>query len=180
MEITKTTLEDLADFDKFAALYKEFVSDTLWHIHLMAVISPSRLKEAHEAWVKDKDRVEKNEKRLDGLNHFKQCGLLAFWIRRMSPITEATDMTGACSYTPDPFTEDEKAFEELITSYCNEYIAFDFGFQIVRFYELGKPGNRAENLALSARYYTTTCHFMKYKQVSPHALALIYKSLFAA
>ena len=72
------------------------------------------------------------------------------------------------------------AFRGLLLPYANEYLAFDFGFQIVKFYELGKEGGskRANEMALSRDYYKTVCHFLKYKTVSPHALNLIYRSLF--
>ena len=177
MDITRTTLREIENFDRFSAVYTEFVSETLWRIRLMPEISPSRMQEAYEAWMDDKNRVDKNEENLQGLSHFKQCGHLAFWLRRMAPITETHDMTGALTYTPEPFTKEETLFQKLMLSYCNEYLAFDFGFQIVKFYELGKTG-RAEALKLSSRYYEIACYFMKRKHVSPHAMTIIYKSLF--
>lgn len=178
MDIEKSTLGDLKNCDFFINYYSRYVSETLWNIRLIPHLSRPRLIEAHEAWLADLKRVQKHESRLKGLNIYKQAGHLAFWIRRTSPVTEAVDGTGNMSVGPAPFTKRQLDFEKLITSYCNEYLAFDFGFQLVKFYRLGKPGGRAENLDLSVRYYKTVCQFMKYKQVSPHALHLIYKSLF--
>jgi hypothetical protein len=106
---------------------------------------------------------------------------MAFWLRRVSPVVEAIDLTSnpqdALGY---PLSEDELAFRDLLFGYCNEYLAFDLGFQFCRYYEIAKKGNsrRADGLILSEDYLRTTCHFLKYKNVSPHALFLIYKSLF--
>jgi hypothetical protein len=128
-------------------------------------------------------RVGKNEPqlRLEGLDHFKQCGHLAFWLRRLSPIVEAHDMTlnlgDAEGYA---LTDDEREFRKLLLGYCNEYLAFDYAYQICKYYELGKEGGseRAASLIPVREYYVTACQFMKYKNVSPHALHLILKSLF--
>ena len=34
------------------------------------------------------------------------------------------------------------------------------------------------SFTVSMEYIESVCHFLKFKQVSPHALYLIYKSLF--
>ena len=101
----------------------------------------------------------------------------------MSPIVEAVDATTNLADAEGmPLSDDEKAFRDLLFGYVNEYIAFDIGFQFCRYYETAKKGGseRATNLILSEDYLRTTCHFLKYKNVSPHALFLIYKSLFMA
>lgn len=138
--------------------------------------------EAHGAWVNDLTRVGSYEPQLkDGLDHFKQCGHLAFWLRRLGPIIDADDTTlnlgDAEGY---PLSDDEKAFRKLLLGYRNEYLAFDYAFQICLYYEIGQEGGsaRASNLHLSREYYQTICQFMKFKNVSPHAMHLILKSLF--
>jgi len=155
----------------------------------MAVIDPARLfphlskpriYEAHGAWLMDLKRVGEHEKNLvNGLDHFKRCGHLAFWLRRMSPVVEFMDL----DFGKDelPMTQPEKDFRGLLLGYCNEYLAFDFGFQICKYYEVHhktKASGRAAELLLSQKYYQTTCHFLKYKTASPHALQLNFKSLF--
>ncbi len=80
-----------------------------------------------------------------------------------------------------PMSAREKGFRTLLISYSNEYLAFDFGFQICKYYEAKhkkRPSYRARELVLSEKYYQTTCHFLKYKTASPHALQLLFKSLF--
>jgi len=99
----------------------------------------------------------------------------------MSPIVEAHDnlknLGDAEGY---PLSDDEIAFRRLLLGYCNEYLAFDYGFQICKYYELATGSTRAESVAPSRQYYQATCQFLKYKNVSPHAMHLIYKSLFHA
>jgi len=99
----------------------------------------------------------------------------------MSPLIELHDTTMDLADSEGmPLSKDEQQFRDLLLPYANEYIALDFGFQIVKFYELGKAqsSKRAETLTMPADYYRTACHFLKYKTVSPHAINLIYRSLF--
>jgi hypothetical protein len=80
-----------------------------------------------------------------------------------------------------PMKPQERALRNLLKGYANEYLAFDFGYQICAYYEIEnkeKPSPRAGSLALSPDYYQMISHFMKFKNVSPHAMHLIYKSLF--
>ena len=99
----------------------------------------------------------------------------------MGPIVEAIDLTKSLADAEGyPLTDDEIAFRDLLFGYCNEYIAFELGFEFCRYYETAKKGGsqRASSLVLTEDYLRTACHFLKYKQVSPHAIYLIYKSLF--
>lgn len=146
----------------------------------MPVLSAPRVKEAHGAWKKDIERVSGNENHLnEGLDHFKRAGHLAFWLRRMSPIVEFQDTAGDIS--PDwgyNLLDHEQMFRDLMEGHANEYVAFDAGFQFCKFYEVSIGSKRAPAIELDEDYVRTTCHFMKYKQVSPHSLFMIYKSLF--
>lgn len=182
MKITKDTLPSLHDVNAFLTLYPEFCCTVLDAARLAPHFAPLRLVEAHGAWVNDMNRVEEREEQLqDGLDHFKQCGHLAFWLRRMSPVVEAIDTTQNLADAEGlPVTSNEEAFRNLLFGYLNEYLAFDFCYQICRFYESGLSGGqeRVNSRVLSADYYRTMCHFLKYKTVSPHSLFLIYKSIF--
>ena len=182
MRIEKGHLEAILKPEVFVRKYCEYAADSLRTCRLLPVASKPRLLEAHGAWANDLDRVGRHEPQLeDGLDHLKQCGHLCFWLRRLSPIVEAHDTTrnmgDAEGYS---LTDDEKAFRKLLLGYCNEYLAFDYAYQICRYYELGKAGGsaRAEALFPPREFYVSICQFMKYKNVSPHALHLIYKSLF--
>jgi len=100
----------------------------------------------------------------------------------MSPVIDAADLTYDREPQTPPLTKDEVALRNLLFGYHNEFIAFEFGYQFCLFYEINKPGGseRAERLSLSGDYYRTVCQFLKYKNVSPHALFLIFKNLFYA
>lgn len=184
MRIDKNTLPDLEKRDVFSGTYIGYVVETLGHARLFPKFAAQRVIEAHGAWLSDLRRVGDHEPQLDdGLDHFKRCGHLAFWIRRMSPMVEVIDLTENVADAPGhPVTDAENAFRDLLFGYANEYLAFDFGFQICKFYEMYKPGGsvRASNFTPSMEYIQGTCQFLKYKTVSPHAMFLIYKSLFAA
>ncbi|SDO49114.1 hypothetical protein [Afipia sp. GAS231] len=180
MRITSMTLESIKDEDAFCREFTNFAMSVGSPARLFPQFSRPRLDEAHGSWLADLRRVKDHEKHLiNGLDHFKQCGHLAFWIRRLSPIVEFTDLDFGESEMP--MLPKERALRELLTGYVNEYLAFDFGYQICKYYETknkSNPSPRAPILALSPDYYQMTSHFMKFKNVSPHAMHLIYKSLF--
>lgn len=181
MEITGGRLQAIeADENEFLAFYSEYSEDILHLARLFPRLSRPRVLEAHGAWTKDLERVGANENKLqDGLDHFKRAGHLAFWLRRMSPIVEFVDeTTNIADGAEYDLMKHEHEFRDLMAGHANEYMAFDIGFQYCKFYELSVGSKIAEGIELSEDYIRTTCHFMKYKQVSPHALFMIYKSLF--
>lgn len=166
-----------ADRDAFVRFFEGFTDEVFWGARLMARLSKPRLLEAHRSWVDDLVRVQAREPELgDGLDHFKRSGHLAFWLRRMGPIVEALDVMGMVSEPErDPLTSDQLAFRDLLFGYSNEYTAFDLGLQFCRFYEEDNPRSL---MTIDQNYFRMICHFLKFKNVSPHALTLIYKSLF--
>jgi hypothetical protein len=186
MDIRTGDLEAIQDEGTFVRFFVDYAQDVLSQARLYPRLSQQRVIEAHGAWLSDLKRVNNHEPQLkkgDGLDHFKRSGHLAFWVRRMGPVVEAIDTTLNLADSPGyDVSEDEAAFRDLLFGYCNEYLAFDLGYQFCRYYEIGKRGGsaRAEALVLDEDYIRTTCHFLKYKNVSPHALYLIYKSLFIA
>jgi len=183
MQVGANTLSSLRDRDTFVKTYSQYVIDVLHDgVRLFPQFSIQRLHDAHHAWMDDLKRVGDNEPDLDqGLDHFKQSGHLAFWLRRTSPLIDVVDLTGNLADPAGyPLAEIELQFRKLLFAYGNEYLAFDFGYQICKFHECAKPGGstRASQLVPSVEFYRTTCHFLKWKTVSPHAVFLIFKSLF--
>jgi hypothetical protein len=180
MQIKENVLSVITDREVFLSDYTAFAWWALDATRLVPVFSKPRIFEAHGAWLNDLSRLGNHEKNLsEGLDHFKHCGHLSFWLRRLSPIVEFQNVDFGESERP--MNEREKAFLELIKAYANEYVAFEYCFQICRYYEMKNkehPSERAERLVLSPAYYQTVCHFLKYKSVSPHAMHLIYKSIF--
>jgi hypothetical protein len=180
MRISRQTLVAIKDREEFLSAFTEYAMSVLGIVRFYPRLAKPRVYEAHGAWISDLKRVGQHERHLkDGLDHFKQCGHLAFWLRRMTPVAELADLDFGDSELP--LGPREKELRSLLNGYHNEYLAFDFAYQICRYYEVKhkeKPSDRAANLVLSPDYYQTAVHFMKYKNVSPHAIHLIYKSLF--
>lgn len=182
MYITGETLPKMIGRDYFIPTFCTYAQEVLSVAKLDPRFSYPRLAEVHGAWQNDVSRVGTHEPKLeDGLDHFKQCGHLAYWLRRLSPVVECLDVSQNIQDSEGyPLTEDGVVFRKFLLGYMGEYLAFDFGFQIVKFYEMDQanPGQRADTLNLTDDYIRAACQFLKYKHVSPHALHLIYKSLF--
>ena len=109
-------------------------------------------------------------------DHFKQAAHLAYWLRRTAPIVKMN-----CPDLKGNFGNVDSA-REIHFKYGNEYSAFTVGFDLCRFYEANKKGSNpdiyASDYSMNDDYITVMAHFLKTKNVSPHALYLIYKSLF--
>lgn len=183
MQFTNGLIEQIEnDETAFCKFFAEYAQATLGACRLSPRLSMPRLVEIHGAWRADLKRVGKHEKALmEGLDHFKRSGHLAFWVRRFTPLVEASDnkdnLGDAEGYD---LSKQEVAFRDLLFGYGNEYLAFDIGYQFSRQYELSRafPSERAKTVKPSSEYIAMMCHFLKYKTVSPHAMSMIYKSLF--
>jgi hypothetical protein len=180
MRITKETLGEMFTRDGFKNIFAEYAMAVLGEARLFPRLSLPRIYDAQGAWQSDLTSLREREPLLgDGPDHFKQCGHLAFWLRRLSPVVEVADLDFGSSDIP--MTKHQHDFRELLFGYCNEFLAFDLGYQICRYYEANqkeKPSERARSLLPSPAYCKTVCHFIKFKTVSPDAMHLIYKSLF--
>lgn len=169
----------MAEFISFKATFEIHALEEATKALFSPLFSAARLRDAHTAWRDDLLRLEEREKNLtDGADHFKQCANLAYWLRRMSPVIDYRDLAAAAEGVDDLYP-DEVLRREFMTRYGTEFLAFDFGFKICAYYELERLDNPREDVPfLSQEYLTDVCHMMKFKHVSPHALFLIYKSLF--
>lgn len=79
MDVTDNTLKTLESEDGYCDVVSDYVVCVLGEARLFPRISRPRLIEAHGAWRNDLSRVSDNEPHLaEGLDHFKQCGHLAF------------------------------------------------------------------------------------------------------
>jgi hypothetical protein len=180
--IYASMLADVArSFDDFEREFRIYTCSVSAEARLQPTISHYRLRDAHAFWNEDLNRVEGAEPNLEnGLDHFKQCGHLAYWLRRTAPIISFVDLTGCYSDGMPELDDDGKALRDLLYKYGMEYLSFDWAFQICRFHEMTRPDkkSRADDICLSEDYIVTTCNFLKRKNVSPHALFLILRSLF--
>lgn len=186
MRITADTLPAIeADETTFADFFVGFTTALMRDACLYPLMSRQRLVAAHGAWKADIKRIVDHEQHLsEGLDHFKRAGHLTYWVRRMSPIIDGHDpsynLQDSDSHQIVP-NQVELEMRESMFGFWNEYVAFELGFQLCKFYELGQRGARRRGeFYPSAEYYRTMCQFLRFKNVSPHALYLIYKSLFVA
>lgn len=179
MRIDDNTLPSMERFGAFQEIFEVFAKEVCWEAVLAPKISLPRLKDAHYAWRDDIVRVKNVERKLTrGLDHFKLCGHLAYWLRRMSPIVEYVDLAAFCEDL-DELYADEKAARRVLSAYGTEYVAFDFGLQICRYYEAERiDGDGKEKiLNITEDYIIDICHLLKFKHASPHSIAMIYRSV---
>ncbi|MBC7953430.1 MAG: hypothetical protein H7Z12_16620 [Rhodospirillaceae bacterium] len=174
-------------FSKMESLewFKGFVvhqyGDSARAARLYPKIQAVRLFDAHHQWQQDVDRVSKYELDSGTPDHYKQCGHLVYWLRRSSPVVEWVDASnnlGDAEGLPD--LPEHAQMKELLLKYGNEYLAFDLGYRICRYFEVSREDNplSEDGRLLTPDYLRTISHFLKTKNVSPHAMYLILKSLF--
>ena len=137
-----------------------------------------RLPHAHFFWTKDIERVAREVGPPDPSaakepDIFKRCGFLSFWLRRTAPFIYAEPVQAI------HFTSQEKAWQELFAKFPNEMFSFDLPFRLAAMNYGAQKGDIAIALGkIGYPYLHDICHYLKTKPVSPHALYLIYKSLF--
>ena len=137
-------------------------------------LSATRTEESRIYWQRDMSGV-----RIDGdttPDHFKHAGFLCFWLRRRIVLEQAFEI------------EDQtvsKGSREFFAVYGNELCAFLAGYWLCLGFEfsleMAKTGDIVEllgNLEVPSVYLQDVCKLLRNKEVSPHALYLIYKSLF--
>lgn len=153
-------------------------------------LSRRRLREAHSFWQEDVRRTLR-ESMPDGtthLDHFKNASFIAFWLRRMLPINE----TQRRPFDPrkgGPGHDFGQFFQ-----YGNEISALLIGFQICLFYEASRMTEQSSGavpinpdrekylrgLKFPPSLLNDFAMVLKHKNISPHSLYLMYKSLFTA
>ena len=145
----------------------------------------ARIVDIYECWQEDIKRLSENSMHNDSgkPDHFKHAGILAYWLRRLPPICSLIETTPRYRNLIESIqTESGQNFQQLscedfgaylLCEYTDVYLAFDFGLRICeRFNYLGETKNFTKN------YLRMMCYFLKYKNVSPHGLIMIYQSLF--
>ncbi len=178
--VPTTVLGDLRDENWFRDFVTSQYIYTASPVSILPRISPSALVDAHGQWVTDLKRVKNFElgDRSEP-DHFKQAGHLTYWLRRSQPVY---DVKMEASGTPPNFHGNPLAeiFHRLIMVAPNEYLAFDLGYRIVLLHECYSqdPPKSESEFALTDDYIVTMVQFLRNKNVSPHALFLIFKSLF--
>ncbi|MDR3472610.1 MAG: hypothetical protein P4M09_13125 [Devosia sp.] len=154
------------------------------------LISKGRAGDAHDFWLEDEKRTLEVgvPAETHALDHFKQASFICFWLRRLQPINETKVIAG---WDIDP-SSDRYRRRKRFLRYGNEYCALIIGYQICLNYEMAKIYPRSDKIAplIGSRLdYFRRVQFpeplisdfvmvLKHKNMSPHALYLLYKSLF--
>lgn len=179
MRIDDTIFSVLTDRMKFRMFVAEQYTHALSEARLFPRFSQQSLDDAHQFWCGDISRVSDFELGGSTPDYYKQCGHLIYWLRRTSPVIEFIDDIPSIQDAPGyPLSEEQNAYRDLVARYGNEYLAFDLGFRIARFWDAAARGYNEEDLLLPTDYIKVMVHFLKAKNVSPHAMYLILKSLF--
>lgn len=135
-------------------------------------ISERRAREAQKHWRDDLIRIQ-----LEGgstnPDHLKRAGYLTYWLRRRQVVDECVDI-------PNP---PAVLFRDEFLENANEWLAFVFGFQLCLYFEIDKkdPANIDKQLGLyklDPEYMKDVVLLMRHKNVSPHSIYIIFRSLF--
>jgi hypothetical protein len=133
--------------------------------------SARRLREARELWLNELS----NMKITGGgePDHFKQAGFLTYWLRRRLVISitrEGANFTGSSQQIQ--FLERP-----------NEICSFILGFRICLFFQANRKSGEERrqylsSIELQSEFVKDAGILLYEKQLSPHAMYLIYRSLF--
>jgi hypothetical protein len=139
-------------------------------------MSANRTQESRIHWTRDTDKIEIDGKTTP--DHFKHAGYLCFWLRRRIVLEKITLLPGAPS---------EAHPEKFFLKYGSELCAFFAGFWLCISFEFSSELEQLENIVETLHQYEIpkaftedVCKLLRHKEVSPHALYLIYRALFTS
>lgn len=109
-------------------------------------------------------------------DHYKKAGFLAFWLRRECPVL----VWDTHRVQWDTLSRPQRSQAEYLVTYGREYGAFMLGYAICLHVECNALGGpfEEEKFQLSDAYIDDMMAFLKEKSVSPHAMYMIYRSIF--
>lgn len=166
-------LGKMRDEAGFASLVIGCFGDMCKEARLTPEFSLSLMHDAWESFCWDTQRLDTNMPKESKPDHFKICGFAAYWLRRHSPvITLKEDRV--------KITRDEVVMEwrKLLDDYSRAFLAFYFGYRICYFIEANSEKGGGALPRPDMDYLKSLCYVMKYKSLSPHAMGMIYRSLF--
>ena len=158
-------------------------------------LSDRRIGEAYDFWMEDVERVLERDvpPGTTALDHFKNAAHLAFWLRRHIPINDITFRKDKLIVTHSAQGEraDPTQAQVQFMSYGNELCALFVGFYICLAYEVcamaerdtrrGKTTVVSDAIGvrrLPPHFQAEYPRLLKHKPMSPHALYMLYRSLF--
>jgi hypothetical protein len=174
-------IDRLQDFSWFRNFLRAQFRLAYLPVELTPILSDYRICHIFEFWQDDIYRVSSREFNGGNLDHFKTFGHLGYWIRRVSPCIETARRQSSPKRGQLIFEgEYAEKYKSFLHMYGNEYVAFDTCFRACRFLHIlsEKMDETISDFNLSEAYIRSACHMLKAKSVSPHALYLIFLSLF--
>lgn len=131
--------------------------------------SRSVIHDAFQCYKADIERLVSNMK--TSPDHFKRSGCLAYWLRRHNPVYDWEEEN-------DVLPREQEMFKKRIIDYGHVHMAFMLGYKAcLKFAGPNIPASKSPS-ELDADYIETVSYLMKYKSISPHAMGMIYRSLF--
>lgn len=103
---------------------------------------------------------------VDTPSEYKVAGLLAFWVRKLKPLQEILSFTGT----------DQSLDQETLRLFLNEQFALNLGLSAMAISELNGSSDGLRSIILSTSYSDILSH-LRYRAISPQAMALFYKML---
>jgi len=180
--------DELRLFDADPAKYKfaingGFKGTVSKHLHYLVEnlgveveVHPTRLESAHKNYIDDVYHGSKRD--MDGgkLDHFKHAGYLTFWLRRTTPVIRLDIF----DRDYENLSEIDQYYVDFLTLFVNEHLAFTLGYEICSFFACRSGGITLEPSAFQFdRAFIHDMHStLKRKNMSPHALNLIFRALF--
>ena len=135
-------------------------------------LSNAELGEAHSRYLSDIAHAEK-EMKPSSPSHFTRAGFIVYWLSRFNPVYD-WKFGDNKKYSP---SDEERKVQAFLESYGHVALAFALGFRICHNFERGK-GDDMPLPFPDEEYVNDACYLMKYKSISSHAIAFIYRSLF--
>lgn len=164
-------LDKMQDEGQFGLIVKQHFGDFCKEAHFKPVFSDSLMHEAWRAFRWDTERLEGNMPSKP--DHFKIGGFAAYWLRRNSPVIALGKDNTVIKHDKVVMGQ-----QKLLAKYGRAFLPFHLGYRICHNFESNRADGGGLSLRLDADYIESMCYVMKYKNVSPHAMGMIYRSLF--
>jgi hypothetical protein len=182
MIIDGNTLERLEQKADFIGTVHKYYYDLCAQMGVQPHFNKALAQDAYFQWMQDLDRIRSYEAEVGDPDHIKRAAHLVYWLRRFPPVN---DFVIGGEHIPDDVDPDAIQF---MLKYGREYLAFDMGYSLARFYEARINGRNLGEDSFSLQssfpdvqshdFLLSMVHVMKTKMLSPQALVLVFKGVF--
>lgn len=193
-------VDTLLDRENFIDIVGEFYESLAKRYECAISVSHRRLGDAHDFWLADIPRTLSwgSDPSTVELDHFKHASIISFWLRRQIPINDiwfgsgnvATKVRGG----DELFRATQKQADfsrygsELCALYVGLYICLAYEIQAIRVKAEDREGSgdkillmeaEIKRIRLPSQFKSEYPMIMKHKNLSTHAMYMLYRSLFA-